>query len=543
MNYADVHEINMYLEGNNFAFKIWKQSYEAFNNYFSNFKKLYYSNYIVPIEKRGLSLLESCIELQNIYKKELEKCVSKYDKDKLLVSLFYIKEYITKNMTKLDDSLTYIEDERASINFLIYIVYNLECPNKGSLLTEVNAENNTYLGDIFTYARCHNLLSANMERIEDVPEGKSLINMAFDTVETEYYHGFFDEFEALGESEKIEDYEISDINIKAQVERLGISLNQVKQKSDKCISDMFGFHLDTLEMLLKSIVSLIIKDEAEFHFYIQNDDAVGSVIPIPKKCLFEIADCQNISSHELDSIIKNFSIYQKEERAIELSCFYVNEEKICFGICDLMQTFNMFEKFALSGAHLQYYVKNDKYMQLLHPSQKAMSKYLCFIMADDLMKNGYALPMEKFKYNGKKYTAPRVEMEKIFDKKKNILGDSGDCDVLFLSEYSAQIICVEFKYFVPAITYEELKKSDRNKITKQIYEKKIQIQKRESALKSNIPFLISYLGGTQQNYSVKTIIVLARPNMYMFSDEIKNRIPYEFMTMNQFLKMVDEHKI
>ena len=102
---------------------------------------------------------------------------------------------------------------------------------------------------------------------------------------------------------------------------------------------------------------------------------------------------------------------------------------------------------------------------------------------------------------------------------------------------------MEFKYFVPAITYEELKKSDRNKITKQIYEKKIQIQKRESALKSNIPFLISYLGGTQQNYSVKTIIVLARPNMYMFSDEIKNRIPYEFMTMNQFLKMVDEHKI
>lgn len=44
MNYADVHEINMYLEGNNFAFKIWKQSYEAFNNYFSNFK-----NYIIVI--------------------------------------------------------------------------------------------------------------------------------------------------------------------------------------------------------------------------------------------------------------------------------------------------------------------------------------------------------------------------------------------------------------------------------------------------------------------------------------------------------------
>ena len=239
MNNADVREINMYLEGNNFAFKIWKQSYEAFNDYFSNFKKLFYEFYIVPIEKIGLSLLEGCIELQNVYKKELEKYVSKYNKDKLLVSLFYIKEYITKNMTKLDGSLTYITDERDSINFLIYIVYNMERPNKGSLITEVDAEGNTYIGDIFTYARCYTLLSANMERIEDVPEGRSLINMAFDTVETEYYHGYFDEFEALGRSEKIEDYEISDINIKAQVERLGISLNQIKQKSDKFISEIF----------------------------------------------------------------------------------------------------------------------------------------------------------------------------------------------------------------------------------------------------------------------------------------------------------------
>ena len=126
------------------------------------------------------------------------------------------------------------------------------------------------------------------------------------------------------------------------------------------------------------------------------------------------------------------------------------------------------------------------------------------------------MPKESFKYKSNKYTAPRVEMKKILDGKTNILGNSGDCDVLFLSEYSAHIICVEFKYFVPSITYEELKKTDRNKITKQIY-------------------------GTQQNYNVKTMIVLARPNMYVYSDEIKQRIPYEFMTMNEFLNRVEEH--
>ncbi len=132
-------------------------------------------------------------------------------------------------------------------------------------------------------------------------------------------------------------------------------------------------------------------------------------------------------------------------------------------------------------------------------------------------------------------------MKKILDGKTNILGNSGDCDVLFLSEYSAHIICVEFKYFVPSITYEELKKTDRNKITKQIYGKLTQIQNRENALKNNLEFLIRYLGGTQQNYNVKTMIVLARPNMYVYSDEIKQRIPYEFMTMNEFLNRVEEH--
>lgn len=540
MENTDMNELDVYMEGNYFAFDIWKRSYEIFSNQFA--KKLFYKR-IIAIENKGLSLLESCKELCAIYKKSLERFIGLYDKDKLLVSLFFIKEYLTKNMTKSHNRLKFITDERDSINFLIYMVYHLKNQDRGGPLTEKDAEGYTYLGDIFIYAKCYSLLTANMERIEDAPEEMTLCDMAFSTVETECFHEYYNAFEKSGDGEKFEDYEISDLNIKAQVERMEISLSKIKQKSDQCISKVFGFHLDKLKMLLKMIARFIIEDESGLYRYIEDDNEDARVILMPKQYLYEIAQWQNINDGEIDKIIKYFSIDQKEEMAIELSCFYVTEKNICFGICDMMQTFSMFEKFALSGAHLQYYIKNNKYMELLHPSQKAMSSYLCFVMADVLLKNGYKLPKESFKYKSKKYTAPRVEMKKILDGKTNILGNSGDCDVLFLSEYSAHIICVEFKYFVPSITYEELKKTDRNKITKQIYGKLTQIQNRENALKNNLEFLIRYLGGTQQNYNVKTMIVLARPNMYVYSDEIKQRIPYEFMTMNEFLNRVEEHFI
>lgn len=252
MENTDMNELDVYMEGNYFAFHKWKRSYEIFSSQLA--KKLFYKPYIIAIENKGLSLLESCKELRDIYKKSLERFIGLYDKDKLLVSLFFIKEYLTKNMTKSDNRLKFITDERDSINLLIYMAYHLKNQDRGGPLTKKDAEGYTYLGDIFIYAKCYSLLTANMERIEDAPEETTLCDMAFSTVETECFHEYYNAFENSGDGEKFEDYEISDLNIKAQVERMEISLSKIKQKSDQCISKVFGFHLDKLKMLLKKIV-------------------------------------------------------------------------------------------------------------------------------------------------------------------------------------------------------------------------------------------------------------------------------------------------
>lgn len=185
MENTDMNELDVYMEGNYFAFDIWKRSYEIFSSQFE--KELFYKRYIIAIENKGLSLLESCKELLDIYKKSLERFIGLYDKDKLLVSLFFIKEYLTKNMTKSDNRLKFITDERDSINFLIYMVCHLKNQDRGGPLTKKDAEGYTYLGDIFIYAKCYSLLTANMERIEDAPEETTLCDMAFSTVETECF--------------------------------------------------------------------------------------------------------------------------------------------------------------------------------------------------------------------------------------------------------------------------------------------------------------------------------------------------------------------
>lgn len=73
MENMDMNELDVYIEGNYFAFDIWKRSYEIFSSQFA--KELFYKRYIIAIENKGLSLLESCKELLDIYKKSLERFI------------------------------------------------------------------------------------------------------------------------------------------------------------------------------------------------------------------------------------------------------------------------------------------------------------------------------------------------------------------------------------------------------------------------------------------------------------------------------------
>lgn len=526
-------------------FDIWKRTYDQFD-YTINYTKNYISDkYIGKIESKEGTLNDKCNQLCTVYCDTIKRYVTLYVKEDLLIGLIAIKEYITKNITKLDSKLEYIYDERTCINRLIYFINGLEeCDFKNNCIDVICKDGYSYIMDIFLWGRQLCQLEANMERYAIAEKRNvSLINMAFDTVEDETFHNYYEIYEEQGSYEKFEDYIIKDVNIQKQVERLNIMPNQILQNANKVIQKYFGFSLQSLRKFSQAIALLCFETDESMIEYIQDDVKVFTHVVFPRNIIYELADKFNITQVEIGKIIENFSINNKTALQIELSCFYFTRDVVYFGPCDMMQVFGMFEKFSLTGSYLEHFKSSVDLVNILQPCQRATSKYLCYVLTDILVSEGYKMHMEKFTYNKVQYNSACAEVENISNGKENILKNLGDCDVLFLDEYKRQVVCIEFKYFQPSITFEQLCKSDRNKFTKQVYEKIEQIHHREEALKLNIEYVVKYLGGYGKDYTVKTIIVIARPNMYVFTDEIKQRIKYEIMTMNEFNKKITAHKI
>lgn len=527
------------------VFYYWKQTFEKYGYIITCMESFVCSEYINSFNTLDLTLREKCIRLKQVYHQKIREYATLYSKAELLIGLIAVKEFITKNMSKLDGKLEYINDERVCVNALIAFVYALKISEfKEYPISDTTIDKFSYIGDIFVWGRLLTQLEANMQR-QIIAEEKnvSLFDMAFGIVEDEVFHDFYEEYEKQGLNEKFEDYQIIDINILKQTERLKITPDLVMKDVSPIIQSNFGFNLDVLRKFSEGIFKIFFETIEDFFEYIQNDSVVCNCIELPKEFFYMLGEQFRIEKCEIDKIIEVFSFENKEPSEIELACFYLYKDVVYLGPCDLLQVFAMFEKFALSGYFLSCYKKNVNFVELLNPYQKRTSTYMCYVLNDILGREGYKMYMEKFKYDKRSYCSPCAEIKTILKGKINILKDLGDIDVLFLDEYKKQIVCVEYKYFQPAISYEQMSKSDRNKITNQIYEKMARIQYRENAIKENVEHVTRLLGGSGNGYSVKTIIVLARPNMYVFTDEISERIEYEVMTMNQFYEKVMLHDV
>lgn len=528
-----------------FVFDNWKKTYVYYEDTINKTEEYINDKYIKKIDSQECDLLEKCNRLCEIYYDIIKRYVTLYSKEDLLVGLISVKEYITKNMTKLDRRLDYIDDERYCINTLINYVYRLEenC-FKNHSIDAVDELGYTYIIDIFLWVRQLYQLEANMERYPIAEnDNVKLRDMAFDVVEDQTFNNYYELYEKQGSYEKFEDYKIRDISIQKQVKRMNVMPNQIILNANTIIRKQFGFDLNSLRVFSQAIGFMHFKLEQDMLKYIDDDEVLCKRVAYPKSMIYELADMFNVPRDEIDTIIEVFSIEHKTVMEIELSCFYVTKDTIYFGPCDMMQVFGMFEKFALSGSFFNYFKKDIDFVSMLQPCQRALSKYMCYVLTDILMGLGYKMHMEKFTYEKKQYNTACAEVDNIINGKENILKNLGDCDVLFLDEYKKQIVCIEYKYFQPAITYQQLSKTDRNKLTKQVYEKTEQIQRREEALKENIECVVKFLGGSGMEYSIKTIIVIARPNMYVFTDEVKEKIKYEIMTMNEFNDKVVAHNI
>ena len=96
--------------------------------------------------------------------------------------------------------------------------------------------------------------------------------MAFDLVEDKVFHDYYEEYEKQGSYEKFEDYQIKNINIQKQTERLNVTPAQIRGYSNHIIQDIFGFTLNTLGKMSEMIIKNFFKTEKNFLLYI--DDSI-----------------------------------------------------------------------------------------------------------------------------------------------------------------------------------------------------------------------------------------------------------------------------
>lgn len=143
----------------------WKQTFDKYNYIIGHIKIYIYEKYIKQLETQDYTLKEKCNLLRNIYYEIIKKYVTLYAKEELIIGLIAVKEFITKNITKLDYRLEYIYDERKCVNILINFVFALE----QNEFKNYNIDKNySYIDYIFIFGRQLTQLETNMERYKNI---------------------------------------------------------------------------------------------------------------------------------------------------------------------------------------------------------------------------------------------------------------------------------------------------------------------------------------------------------------------------------------
>jgi hypothetical protein len=243
-------------------------------------------------------------------------------------------------------------------------------------------------------------------------------------------------------------------------------------------------------------------------------------------------------SKYVNDLLNTFSINRNIDRVeehenLEIFCFYETKIFIICGIIDFSQTLSIFEKFLMSGNYIDLYKKGISSNTEFKRSQKRLSQYFSYCVADQLWNKGYRLPMKKYKGE----QIPRADIDKIKISKKNILMDYGDIDVLALDTEKKEVILFELKYYKPYISLDESLSKDQRKFEEDEVTRKV--KKREEIVSENIEGVVEYiLGEPQSGYTVKSILLTPRANSYA-----NNQKDICYLTWAEFLEKVKDKQL
>lgn len=515
--------------------KIWiHQTIKFRSEYDANIDGII-KRYIDEIEKKFVSITAQEQELLNKIRKEVEGRLCYYRQDELYLALFAIKEYIRRYLLRTSTpDWTYIGDI-ATINFLMKTLSNVSEFENASIFQLENGCCN--LANAICWARRYVLVKDNINILSKTEH--CLDDVWYEAVQSDNTEHYFAVYLENGKSEKQEDYEIQNLELKSRLEAEKKTPEKILKSLDDFILKELGINRQVLNSLSRLFFRLEFTHEKDYWKWIEEEELIDEQSPI---FLFEKRKMKDIIQEEtLENILNLFSINRncdKDEMYLELFCFYEINDYIVFGNFDLAQTVSIFEKFLLSGHFLDIYKKGLSRNKLFVQAQRTISKYFSYCVADLLFSNGYILPMEVYKGN----LCIRAEIEHIVVDGKDILVDSeknllGDIDVLALNCKKKEILLFELKYYKPALDYKEMFLRDKSIIVdKEVIH---HIKARESAIVLNSNAVVKFITGKEESgYSVKSVLLTPRTNYYgICQDEVK------YLTWDQLLKAVENMEL
>ena len=527
----------------------WEMTLELENQFWISSKKFVKS--LISKLDRNLDTIEQAKQTLESIKGQIIEHLKFYHKDEAIVALMVIKEAarrieINENNQSLD--WTIFNEYSIAIKLTEFIVNIPSTEFIGAPIGALENGHSNFISAI-CLGRIYIILDENIRNSKFLNmEYNDIYKMAFEFIETEELKKYYDEYRIMGLAEKPEDYIIKNKSLRYKLSQENKTPEKRADMIEKFIKKEFGFTLNDLRLFSQLVFIEEFRDEKSFLEYSSKDQIFNYYIPqlaifnknVLKKTIFK--DIGNIA---FDNIINTFSINKldfsnndKYERALELMSIYETGELIILGRVDFSQNVSAFSKFVNSGHNVEMFKPGIKEHKSIKESQKKLSAYLAYVVADKLASSGYKLPMEKLSSKmGGKYV-PRAEIDKILVGKKNILDQVGDLDVLALDEKEKTIFIIELKNYKPAIDSKDLFYKDKSKIEdEEVFRK---IKKREEIINENIKSVVKYITGKEEDgYKVKSIFVTTRPNYYACIKDADT----EYTIWANLIKNIEERKL
>ncbi|MDC7729665.1 hypothetical protein ACTFSO_18920 [Bacillus cereus group sp. MYBK120-1] len=361
----------------------------------------------------------------------------------------------------------------------------------------------------------------------------------------EVFGEYFENLKADPSIVKPEQYRIENENLILKLKEENLDFFTLEGK----VEDFFKTKYQITPDEMRSLTDLSFRLENLFESYAFKAQSFKLII-INRDRFYEIVKNEfGLERSKFEKIISIFSLPDLNELKdvdkninYELKSILVVNDLIIFGPYDLMQNGGVFEALHHSSHFPYLFIEEyQKDMNLMNKEMdgitKHMTSYFVASVVDILIQGGYRIPFEKKRYSGEIVYVPRFEIDKIISNGTNILSNKGDIDVLALDETNKIIFNIEVKYYQPATSLKEMMVKDTKKLTSKKTTEKI--KNRQEALilhKNEVLDLFNIKGGDEQ-YKVKSLIVTARENFYLTSNN------YPYYNWIEFNKAVRANKL